>query len=135
MKDLKIYTMSDFDNYDSIDALDELLKNGGVTVPDKKDGNTEKKEKESSGMKPGKGKVSPGRGKPADRSAGVFPHTIYLTRREFTLLRLISSLSGKSMSIVVSESLAVGIKKFESWLTKRGVSNIDRFKEDFDKEF
>lgn len=127
--------MNDFDNYDSLDVMDQMLSNGGVAVPDKKDGNPEKKEKESSVMKPRKGKTVPGRGKPADRSVGVFPHTIYLTRREFTLLRLISSVSGKPMSIVVSESLAVVFRKFESWLTKRGVSDLDRIKEDFDKEF
>ena len=74
--------MNDFDNYDGIDDLDQLLDNDGVAVPDKKDRNPEKKEKESSGMKPGKGKTVPGRSKPADRSAGVLPHTIYLTRRE-----------------------------------------------------
>ena len=127
--------MNDFDNYDGIDIMDQMLSNGGVAVSDKKDGNPEKKEKESSGMKPKKEKTVPGRSKPADRSAGVFPHTIYFTRREFTLLRLISSLSGKSMSIIVSESLAVGFRKFESLLTKRGVSDLDRIKEDFDKEF
>lgn len=127
--------MSDFDNYDSIDALDQLLNNGGVVIPDKKDGNPEKKEKESSGIKPGKGKTAPGRSKPADRSAGVFPHTIYLTRREFTLLRLISSVSGKPMSIVVRESLAVVFRKFESWITKRGISDLDRIREDYEKEF
>ena len=130
-------TMNDFDNYDGIDDLDQLLGNDGVAVPDKKDGNMKKKEKkkESSGMKPGKEKDAPGRSELSEKNLDVVEHKIYLTRRESTLLRLISSLSGKSMSIVVRESLAVVFRKFESWITKRGISDLDRIREDYEKEF
>ena len=137
MVDLIICTMSEYDNFESIDALDQLLDNSGVAVPDKKDGNPKKKEKEkeSSGMKPGKEKVAPGRSELAEKNLDVVEHKIYLTKRESTLLRLISSVSGKSMNIVVRESLAVVFRKFESWITKRGISDLDRIREDYEKEF
>lgn len=137
MVDLIICAMSEYDNFESIDALDQLLDNDGVAVPDKKDGNPKKKEKEkeSSGMKPGKEKVAPGRSELAEKNLDVVEHKIYLTKRESTLLRLISSVSGKSMNIVVRESLAVVFRKFESWITKRGISDLDRIREDYEKEF
>lgn len=129
--------MSEYDNFDNFDVMDQMLSNGGVAVPDKKDRNPKKKEKEkeSSGMKPGKEKVAPGRSELSEKNLDFVEHKIYLSKRESTLLRLISSVSGKPMSIVVRESLAVVFRKFESWLTKRGISDLDRIREDYEKEF
>lgn len=129
--------MNDFDNYDGFDDLDQMLKNDGVAVPDKKDENPEKKEKEkeSSGMKPGKGKVAPGRGKPADKDVGVVTLCLCFTKKEYMLLRLTSAMSRKSMSAIVREFMSHGFKKMETQLSESGISDLEKIIDGYNMEF
>ena len=126
--------MNDFDNYDGIDDLDQLLNNDGVAVPDKKDGNPKKKEKESSGMKPGKEKVAPGRSELAEKNLDFIEHRIYLSKKESTLLRLTSVVSRKSMSAIVRESMSVAFKNMEKEFSAIGISDLEAMIKKYDKK-
>ena len=126
--------MNDFDNYDGIDDLDQLLNNDGVAVPDKKDGNPKKKEKESSGMKPGKGKVVPVRSESTEKNLDFIEHRIYLSKKESTLLRLTSVVSRKSMSAIVRESMSVAFKNMEKEFSAIGISDLEAMIKKYDKK-
>lgn len=117
--------MSEYDNFDNFDVMDQMLSNGGVAAPDKKDRNPKKKEKESSGIKPGKEKVAPGRSESTEKNLDFIEHRIYLTRKESILLKLTSVVSRKSMSAIVRESMSVAFKNMETELTAIGISNLE----------
>lgn len=127
--------MSEYDNFDNFDVMDQELSNVGVAVPDKKDRNPEKKEKESSGMKPGKGKTVPGRSKPADKDVGVVTLCLCFTKREYMLLRLTSAMSRKSMSAIVRELMSHGFKKMEIQLSESGIFDLEKIIDGYNMEF
>lgn len=116
--------------------MDQMLSNGGVAVPDKKDGNLKKKEKkkESSGMKPGKEKDAPGRVESTEKNLDFIEHRIYFSKKESTLLRLTSVVSRKSMSAIVRESMSVAFKNMEKEFSAIGISDLEAMIKKYDKK-